>query len=293
VLVEVAHPGAAGLLTLIGAVLATLVAGFGIVAIALAAWDGIRGKGWTLDRGVTVLAILAAGASVGLWYLTIRFLPDTGRLVVGIGRVLLVAVLILGALGSALAGVAALASEEGRKGRALGAGGVLLSLLLSASVVVTFAGFDALGAVPRFLGAVGSTAASIPLGVWAATAAAAFLLGVILGGGLAILMGAASGGGSRLDASHRWTDHRGQAYAQATRQEVYDHYHGRGSWYAMMRFWELGSSFAGLAIPVVAPLAVMHVAGWLSVWSRAGILLAVVLGAISVSAGAVVSRLRR
>jgi hypothetical protein len=290
---QVAHPGAAGLLTLIGAVVATLVAGFGMVAIALAAWDAVRGKGWGLDRGATVLGILATGASVGLWFLTVRFLPDTGRLVVGIGRVLFVVVLVLGALGSALAGIAALASDEGRKARALGVGLVLLACLLSAAVVVFFAGFDSLGTVPRFLTATATAAASIPLGVWAGTVAAAFLLGVLVGGGLRILVGAASAGGSSLDASHRWTDHRGQAYGQATRQEVHDHYHGRGSWYAMMRFWELGSSFAGVAIPIAAPLAVVHLAGWFSVWSRAGVLLAVVLGASSLAAVALVSYLRR
>jgi hypothetical protein len=290
-LLEVAHPGALGFFCLALAVLATLVGGFFLFGAVTTITQGVRGKGWSwgLDGGATVMGIAAIFASIGLWYLTIRYLPDLGRLVIVIGRVLLVSLLVLGAAGAGLAGAAHVAEKK----RVLGAGLFFLALLFATGVVVYFAGFDSLESVPRFFARAGTAASRIPLGIWAGTVAAAFLLGVVLRGGLGMLVGGIAAGGGETDTAHRWTDHRGIAWGKATRSEVYDHYHGRGSWDAMVRGFSLGTSLAAFALPVLGPLAVVHWAGWFRAWSEPGVVLAVALGITSLGATALLARLRR
>jgi hypothetical protein len=56
----------------------------------------------------------------------------------------------------------------------------------------------------------------------------------------------------------------------------------------MERFWTVVAKIAALAIPVVGPLAVVHLDGWFNVSSPSGVLLATVVTGISVT-GAVLS----
>src|SRR5688500_12175734 len=102
---EVAHPGALGTLCLIGAIVTTPLGLMTFVVLGRTAWDGVRGRGWDVDGSTVAFGLGAAAASVGLWFLAIRYLPDAGRFALGAGRVLLAILLVVGAIAATLIGI--------------------------------------------------------------------------------------------------------------------------------------------------------------------------------------------
>lgn len=279
---QAAHPGALGLLSLVGALFTSAIGLGGIYLLADSIRSLVKGRRPSEKWSTTLVGLGALPIAVGLWYVAVQNLGAMGRLLATIGKVVFIILLCLAAVAATFGGVAIFVSDTVRE-RLFGVGSFLLAVILWAGVAVYFGGFDSLLAVPRFFSVLGSAAASAPLLVWIGTVIGCVILAFVVGGGLSLLVDAASSGGSKLDSSHHWADYKGRAYGRATRKEVYDHYHGRGSWYAMTRFWSLMSTAAGIAIPVAVPLIVVHLAGWYDIWSAGGAVLAVVLSVISLA----------
>ena len=162
-----------------------------------------------------------------------------------------------------------------------GAGSLVLSVFLWICVAAYFRGIETLAMIPEFFAIIVALAVSIPWTIWLATVVSTLTLTLIFKFGLSLIDDSTGSSGSEIDRSHSWTDYLGRSYGHATRQEVYDHYHGRGSWYAMIRLWLVIGRLAVILLPAAIPLGVIQLIGWHDFFHADGILLSVVLVIVS------------
>ena len=161
------------------------------------------------------------------------------------------------------------------------AGLLILSGFLWFSVVSYFTGIDTLALIPHYFSGMNALAVSIPWTIWLGTIVSTVILTLIFKFGISLMSESVWSSGSELDTLHQWTDYRGIGWGRATRQEVYDYYHGRGSWYSMIGFGIFMGKLAAVFLPVLIPLAVIQLIGWHDFFHADGILLSVVLVIIS------------
>ena len=243
------------------------------------------------DAAGFLIAIALCAIAAGFWWLTFYLWTEAfSESTLWYLKLLLIVVLIIAAilsLGGAVIAIGASFDQYGSEKRntlLAGFGLCVLTIALTLGLVALFAGTETVAAIPGYISSLFMLAANIPWTAWLVSVLTTVILGFAVNGGIRMMVQSAWRSGSEKDDSHRWTDHRGYSYASATRDEVYDHYHGRGSYDSMVKAWSVVGKFFAILVPIVGPLTIGELTGWFAPVSSEGLVLSIVLLFISVGA---------